>query len=240
MKICTKCKEKKPFAEYYKDKSIRDGHTTRCKVCLQHLKKKYRQDNIDKVRANARQYYKNNADRLRANMRKYRANNIDKLRVQQRKRQKRSEAKDRRNKQRKERWKSDVKYRLTGTLRTRLRKALKRNTKSVSTLALLGCSVEQLKRHLEKQFQPGMSWDKRHEWHIDHIVPCNSFDLTDPIQQQQCFHYSNLQPLWKAENISKNDKELHHRTWIGTKWVYSYRSALTTLRSFTSLPSSGM
>ena len=146
--------------------------------------------------------------------------------------------KDRRNKQVKERLKTDVNFRLKVTLRSRLQQALKRNTKSASTLALLGCSVDYLKKHLEKQFQAGMTWDNRREWHVDHIVPCASFDLNDPYEQQQCFHYSNLQPLWKAENLSKKDKELYNKTWIGTKWIDSHKSALTTLRSFTSLPSS--
>jgi hypothetical protein len=65
--------------------------------------------------------------------------------------------------------------------------------------------VEQLRQHLEAQFTDGMSWDNygRDGWHIDHIRPCASFDLTDPEQQRQCFHYTNLQPLWAADNIRK-------------------------------------
>jgi HNH endonuclease. len=53
-----------------------------------------------------------------------------------------------------------------------------------------------------------MSWDNygRDGWHIDHIRPCASFDLTDPEQQRQCFHYTNLQPLWAADNIRKGAK----------------------------------
>ena len=62
--------------------------------------------------------------------------------------------------------------------------------------------------HLEALFQPGMTWDNHaiDGWHIDHIRPCTSFDLTDPEQQRQCFHYTNLQPLWAFDNISKSDK----------------------------------
>jgi hypothetical protein len=73
---------------------------------------------------------------------------------------------------------------------------------------LVGCSSNYLKAYLEIQWEDGMSWENygRHGWHIDHIRPCASFDLTDPAQQRECFHYTNLQPLWAAENIQKSDK----------------------------------
>ena len=74
-------------------------------------------------------------------------------------------------------------------------------------MALLGCSAEQLRTHLEEKFTDGMSWDNYgyRGWHIDHIRPCASFDLTDPQQQLECFHYTNLQPLWAEDNFKKGD-----------------------------------
>jgi hypothetical protein len=73
------------------------------------------------------------------------------------------------------------------------------------TLELLGCSVQELRVHLESQFQPGMTWENygSHGWHIDHILPCISFDMTNPAEQRACFHWSNLQPLWESDNIRK-------------------------------------
>lgn len=68
---------------------------------------------------------------------------------------------------------------------------------------MTGCNWDQLRQHFENQFQAGMSWDNIGEWHIDHIRPCASFDLTDPEQQKQCFHYTNLQPLWASQNMEK-------------------------------------
>lgn len=102
---------------------------------------------------------------------------------------------------------TDPCFRLETCLRTRMVHALKGRIKSASTLELLGCSAEQLKQHLEKQFQLGMTWETYGPtgWHIDHKKPCASFDLTDPAQQKECFHYSNLQPLWAVENIKKGD-----------------------------------
>jgi hypothetical protein len=78
--------------------------------------------------------------------------------------------------------------------------------KYTRTTALLGCSIQQLKIHIQFLFKPGMSWDNRPLWHIDHKRPCSSFDLADPEQQKLCFNYTNLQPLWANENQSKSDK----------------------------------
>lgn len=93
---------------------------------------------------------------------------------------------------------------------SRLRKALKGKSKSASTLVLLGCTAMELKVRLESLWQPGMSWENygKKGWHIDHIRPCCSFDLTDPEQQKTCFHYTNLRPLWWHENLSKGGKVL--------------------------------
>lgn len=80
--------------------------------------------------------------------------------------------------------------------------------KHQSTFELLGCTLEELYAHIEAQFLPGMSWGNygHDTWHIDHIKPCASFDLTDPEQQRVCFHYTNLQPLWAIDNIRKGAK----------------------------------
>lgn len=85
---------------------------------------------------------------------------------------------------------------------------------SKRTRDLIGCDYNHLKAYLESLWFPGMSWtnygayriDQPPTWHIDHIRPCDSFDLTDPAQQKACFHYTNLQPLWAADNISKGTR----------------------------------
>jgi len=90
----------------------------------------------------------------------------------------------------------------------RLNHALKGAAKVDSTMTLVGCTIQELVVHIESQWQLGMSWDNYalDGWHIDHIRPCASFDLLDPEQQRQCFHYTNLQPLWAEENLKKSDK----------------------------------
>ena len=105
---------------------------------------------------------------------------------------------------------TDPQYRLAHNCRTRINIALRSQlsgTRRQQSSVLLGCTIKQLMTHIENQFQPGMSWDNwtRDGWHLDHIRPLSSFDLTDPEQQKQAFHYSNLQPLWASENLSKGD-----------------------------------
>ena len=96
---------------------------------------------------------------------------------------------------------------IAATLRNRINIGLKKSKKAGRTIELLGCTYNEVKLHLEKQFTKGMSWDNwgRGGWHIDHIKPCSSFDLTKEKAQFKCFHYSNLQPLWESDNCAKGD-----------------------------------
>jgi hypothetical protein len=103
--------------------------------------------------------------------------------------------------------KNDINFKILCNLRTRLWRALKGKVKkSKHTTQLLGCSIEELKQHLEKQFTKGMAWENYGKWEIDHIIPCYSFDLTKEEEQCKCFKYTNLQPLWETDNIRKSRK----------------------------------
>lgn len=101
------------------------------------------------------------------------------------------------------RYQTDIQYKLARRLRSRLWEALKRGYKSGSAVRDLGCSIEEFKNYLESLFQPSMTWDNYGEWHIDHIKPLDSFDLMDREQLKIACHYSNLQPLWAEDNIRK-------------------------------------
>ena len=112
-----------------------------------------------------------------------------------------------RNQLHSKRFQADKEYRIRLMLRVRLRSALKAQSarKAGKTYEMLGMSAAELMDYLATLFAPGMSWDNHGEWHIDHIRPCASFDLTDPAQQRECFPYTNLQPLWAADNLAKSD-----------------------------------
>jgi len=104
----------------------------------------------------------------------------------------------------------DLKFKIANDLRSRVRSAIKNDSgvKSVKTIDLIGCSVKDLIKFLEDQFIKDMNWDnwKRDGWHIDHIRPCNSFNLRDENQQKVAFNWRNLKPIWGYENMSKNDQ----------------------------------
>lgn len=106
----------------------------------------------------------------------------------------------------KNRWKVDENYRIKENLRGRMYKAFKGLTKCKSSKKLLGCTIEELKTYLSNLFIDDMSFNNYGEWHIDHIKPCSLFDLSKPEEQEKCFHYTNLQPLWAKDNLIKSAK----------------------------------
>jgi len=103
---------------------------------------------------------------------------------------------------------SNIQCRISSNLRRRMRYALAANQTKKSTRfnILMGCSRDFLKEYIEKQFTDGMSWDNYGKWHVDHILPCASFDLKLESDQKKCFNYKNLQPLWAKDNLKKGAK----------------------------------
>lgn len=105
---------------------------------------------------------------------------------------------------------TDPHYNVRNRLSSRLWHAVTsaNGKKAAKTEDLIGCSVLELRHKLQADFTEGMTWEKllRGEIHIDHAVPCRAFDLSDPKQQYQCFHYSNLKPMWAKDNLSKSDR----------------------------------
>ena len=111
----------------------------------------------------------------------------------------------------KHRYQTNLNFRIASTLRARFGRACRDGTrKYTSAVRDLGCTIGELKKYLENQFVPGMTWDSYglKGWHIDHIRPISSFDLTDPDQQRAACHYTNLQPLWAVDNLKKSNKTL--------------------------------
>jgi Prasinovirus endonuclease VII len=151
----------------------------------------------EKVKERGQQWVKNNPDKQRARAKRWKTENTERYRFSE-------------SKRKKERYSSDPNYRLRLVLRACLRDSLTRQPgakKIASTIKLVGCDIDWLKAWIEIQFQPGMAWENAglFTWHIDHVRPCASFDLTDPKQQELCFHWTNLQPLWAIDNRIKSD-----------------------------------
>lgn len=219
-KTCTKCKETKSIDSYSKDKKTKDGYDVCCKACKRVYKllnkerdKKqgllYREQNRLKLNNQNKEYYLNNKERVKSYNEKYELKNKEKRKEQHKinyQKNKRRLIKSQVEYHKIKRL-IDINFKILGNCRTRIYNALKNNQKSGRTLDLIGCDIPSLKLHLENLFQEGMNWDNHglYGWHIDHIIPCSSFNLTDPAQQKKCFHYTNLQPLWAEENLSKSD-----------------------------------
>jgi len=99
----------------------------------------------------------------------------------------------------------DTSYKIKKHISLRIRNALRvvGRRKSLRTIEYLGCDIEFFKGYISAKFTGGMSWDNYGKWHLDHIIPCAHFDLTDIDQRRICFHYTNIQPMSAAENIRK-------------------------------------
>lgn len=112
---------------------------------------------------------------------------------------------------------------LTGIIRIRISDRLKNYSKNNKkhTMEYVGCTIDELRAYLEKQFTDGMTWENQGKWHVDHIRPCASFNFDNEIERHMCFHYTNLQPLWALDNMSKNDTydpNTFNRKWIDDHW----------------------
>lgn len=185
------------------------------KISLQ--RKAYREANKDKIKQSKREHYLRNKQKVMEKVKAWNDVNKERRKLQSKawreankdtillkKKAYREANRDKRN----ERYRTDVEFKISHNLRCRLREALKRNYKNGSAVKDLGCTISQLKTYLESKFQPGMTWDNYgyYGWHIDHIKPLASFNLTDRKQLLDACHYTNLQPLWATDNLSKNDK----------------------------------
>ncbi len=104
--------------------------------------------------------------------------------------------------------KTDLNYNLLCNLRLRINQVLKGKSKSAKTKELLGCPIDYFLDYMESQFDDEMSWANYGQWHLDHIKPCAAFDLINPEEQRQCFHYTNMQPLWAEDNLRKGATEV--------------------------------
>jgi len=197
LKKCSRCHTIKKLEEFYKQKSIEDKLISSCKLCWKDRNKQQRLDNLEQYKIRKKLFYQKNKEicSLRAKLRRQKnKHNLNKYRTIKRR--------------------TDLHCRLRDYLRSRLNKALKKNKKVGSHIESLGCSVEELKLFLEQKFYNNpntnekMTWDNYglHGWHIDHIIPLSSFNLTNIQQMKIACHYTNLQPLWAYDNLSKGNK----------------------------------
>ena len=188
IKQCNKCRTTKSVTEFNKDKSTSDVYAYVCSECNQQRFKAYYALHSKQVNEKCKEWRAKNS--RKAYQKAYYIKHWPTYsgRSSQIKREKR---------------KTDPNFKIAGNLRNRLNMAIKNHQKVGSAVRDLGCSVNQLKQHLEHKFQRGMSWNNYGQWHIDHIRPLSNFDLTNRKEFLEACHYTNLQPLWEADNLAK-------------------------------------
>ena len=167
--------------------------------------KTYQEAHKEEMRAYKKQWDEENKEKNKEYQRQYYLEHLEEKRVYKRKHY--QENKEKINRYNKRRYHSDINYKLACSQRRRLVNALRNNQKTGSAIKDLGCSVENLRKHLENLFRPGMSWRNwgRFGWHIDHVIPLSRFALDDTEQFLQAVHYTNLQPMWANDNLSKGN-----------------------------------
>jgi hypothetical protein len=210
-KICNKCKKLLLISNFSKDKRKTDGLMSLCRNCYSKRNKEYYNAHKSEYSVRAKRWRDSHQELLRER----RKRDIKKRRiwfntwVKNHPKRWRELIKRRTEKER-----NSPELKLKKSLRNRLRIALLGKNKSDRTLNLLSMPITDFKKYLESKFLPGMSWDnygrwKRGtpmKWHVDHIKPCDVFDLTKPEEQRACFHWSNMQPMWANENCTKKAK----------------------------------
>lgn len=196
MKVCSKCKVEKELTEFRIRKTSKDGLYPSCKQCY----KDYALLNKEHIKLRNKIWAENNKEHKKNYDKKYKELNKEKYIS------KRKENRDKTNKQRKIKRDTNHLYKLTGNIRRRILHCFdnKKINKKSKTYEILGCSFEEFKIHLEKQFTEGMCWDNQGEWHLDHIYPVSL--AKDEEELIKLNHYTNFQPLWAIDNLRKSNK----------------------------------
>ncbi len=213
VKKCEKCFELKTLDLFFKQTGAPKGRHGYCKICH----KIYKRENYRNFHAKPRilrtkeyklEYIKQYRIKNKIILDQKQKARYEKLKLEapEKLKQYKLNGKLNKAKRRKEQYKTDIRYKLMLNLRRRMHKLIKRQERNGSAVKDLGCNFDFFKQYLESKFQLGMTWENYGQWHLDHIYPLSRVDLTDREQFLKVAHYTNYQPLWAKDNISKSDK----------------------------------
>lgn len=220
-KRCPRCDTIKPLTEFGKRKNGKTPQSY-CKPCnsktgmewyegnkprAHENSRRWRRENVERERELKRRRYWSDVDLSRSKAREWYRANQEAVLMRAREYNKRPEMQEKRRVYEAEKRALDKNFRIAKTLRQHLWHTLAHRRPIGSCAMYLGCSAEEAREHLERQFETGMSWDNwgrgdhgQRQWHVDHIRPLRSFDLTDEKQLAEACHFTNLRPVWSAEN----------------------------------------
>lgn len=217
MKKCSECQLEKETDQFYKNKSKQDGLSSECKNCIKQARQQKYDANPDQERERSKKNRKHNPKYYVEKTKQWRINNPDRV-------------KEARNKYQKSKWYNDPTYKLRQTLSKLINQGLKLNNSSKSgksSSKYLSYSFLELKQHLEKLFEPWMTWENwgaynsttwddndpmTWTWQIDHIIPQSTFKYTSMNSKefQDCWALSNLRPLSAKQNLLDGLAKIRH------------------------------
>ena len=214
VKKCTKCKIEKDIEEFCWQNKSKEYRCSSCKECVKlyyennresitEYQKQYHENNKKTAAEYYRQYYKNNKKTIRERQKLYYKNN--KKAVVERQKQYCKNNRSVINKHTRDRRHIDIIFKLKSYISAHISRALKYSKSGRHWEDLVGYTVIDLKLHLEKQFEPNMSWENYGEWHIDHRRPISWFDNAEE-NILKAWELSNLQPMWAHENLIKGNR----------------------------------
>ena len=189
-------------------KKSRKEYRLKNKEKISEYLKEYRLKNKEHIKEVEKEWYLKNKEHVKERVKKWYLKNIEHIKEQKKEYLSRPEKKELRRNRMRNRYKTDINFRLTELCRRRLRHALKGNSKTASTMKLIGCTIDELRQHIESKFEPWMNWENQGlgGWDVEHIKACFHFNMEDPQQQRACFNWSNLQPMEHIANIKKGTR----------------------------------
>lgn len=221
MKVCSCCQQEKDISEFHKDRTAKDGHSYHCKECaVKRSQKRYQEkkDYIseiskaryelkkDEIKKKVKEWCQKNPEkRFKIHRRWYEANKEekkvkDRIRVQSKRKEINENIRIKRL--------TDPHFKISSAIAKGIYKSLTRGKNGYHWENLVGYTIQDLMKHLEKQFKQGMSWENYGEWHIDHKTPLRVFNFHsfNDLDFKRAWALSNLQPMWGKDNMSKGGK----------------------------------
>jgi hypothetical protein len=198
-KSCTRCFIVQPLENFHSSRSSSDGTCSECKSC-----RRLNSRNSTRVYSKEERAMKNlkKRERLLNETPEERLARLERRRLSRK-----------RNPEASKSYIQRPIVKLKKNLRNRLYMALRNGSRKTSAVHDLGCSLEHFKLYMRSLFEPGMSWENygKGGWHIDHIIPLAKFDLNTREGQLKATHFTNLQPLWERDNLSKSTTGIHYK-----------------------------
>lgn len=191
MKKCTKCKIEKDFTNFSKNNNSKDKLCNKCKLCAKEYSIYYREKNKEHLKEYSKKWRKENKEYSKKWCQENKEVRTKYIREYNLKRKN-----------------NDGLFKLSSNIRTLIYSKFIQNnyTKKSKTYNVLGCSFNEFKIYLQKQFTEGMNFENYGEWHLDHIYPVSLAKTEEEVIKLN--HYTNFQPLWAIDNLKKGNKIL--------------------------------